>query len=276
MKLLTASLLSLLVLSNTSQVSAAAPVAITPCNTNVCEDKFDDFERLAKSGNGQAQMVLAGMYYSGYGVDRSVKQSLRWYKKAAKFGSHSFASYRAGLIYLFDDSIEQNVDKGIHYLVKAAENGHADAAYQLADVYLKGLLVESDMQEVEKWLQVGEELGHAKSIFRLGLAYESGLFGEKQTDKAIALYQEAANKNIRRAHERLVMLGQAEPTDNLITDDANNNIEVVTVKGPELVDLLDISLAAIKERQYHLSNRQNLAEYNYYEGMHNMPNHAHF
>ena len=54
-----------------AQVAAEpAPVNITPCDTEVCAQKFKEFKKLARYGSPEAQIVMAGMLYIGYGTEK--------------------------------------------------------------------------------------------------------------------------------------------------------------------------------------------------------------
>lgn len=237
----------LLVGSLTSFQSFASSVSIEACDSSTCKATFKKYRKYARSGSPQAQMVLAGMYYSGYGVERSSKKSLHWYRQAGRQTNMAFAKLRAGLLFLYDKDIEQNVDKGLELLEKAADSGSAEAARRVADVYIQGKLVPQNMQKAEKWLLVASDLGDHNSQYTLGLVYEAGVLGEKQQQKAIELYTKAAKKNNAKAYERLSLLGALKEKEDIFAVTAKDNMERITVTAPDLDALLDISLGKIRD-----------------------------
>lgn len=127
------------------------------CDKANCQNKFIQYKKLAKSGSPDAQMILASMYYTGYGVEKDAHKSLRWLKKASQHKVPE-AYYRIGLLYLSDMSIERNVPKGVSLLKRAAKGGNIDAAYSLANLYMQGVLVSEDLTASKKWLNKGNEL----------------------------------------------------------------------------------------------------------------------
>lgn len=227
--------------------SLASSVQIAACDTDACRKKFKEYRKYARNGSPEAQMVLAGMFYSGYGVERSSKQSLRWYRLAGRQTSLSFAKLRAGLLFLYDKDIEQNIEKGVELLEKAANGSSIEAANRLANLYIQGELVEKNLPEAEKWLLVASELGDDSSQYRLGLIYEAGMLGEKQLEKAIELYQKSALKNNVQASERLSLLGVTKAKEDVFASTKDDNIERIAVTAPDLSSLLDISLTAIRD-----------------------------
>lgn len=222
------------------------PVNITPCETDACLGKFREFRSLARNGSPEAQIVVAGMYYIGYGVEKDAKKALKWYRKAARRGAN-FATYRAGLLFIYEPSIEQDIEKGMELITDAAESGFPDAIHRLADMYIQGNVVKQDLMQAEKWLLEADKLEHGNSQFRLGLIYESGALGEKQLNKAIEFYQKASKNQNQPAYERLVLLGAVEADPDVFASTANDDIERITVSGPDFMEMLDLSLDTIKD-----------------------------
>lgn len=246
MRLFTLTLLSsICLISVQPAIAEEGIVGIEGCETKQCQGQFKDFRKLARNGSPRAQLTIAGMYYAGYGVERDVKQALNWYRKAAKFGGVSFGTYRAGMIYLFDKEVEQNIEKGIEFLKRAAEADHPQAAWVLANLYISGNLVEKNMMEGFTWLQLGAKLGDPESLYRLAKYYEDGITGKKETAAAISLYKVAA-KTLPKARERLLELKAVDKNDDIFASTEDNGIEKITVTAPDLPSMFDTSLASIK------------------------------
>ena len=63
-----------------------------------------------------------------------------------------------GNAYMVGDP-EQNVERGVLYLRKAAGKGHALAGFQIAAAYKTGFLPNDEAEEL-KWLKIAATLGH--------------------------------------------------------------------------------------------------------------------
>ena len=221
------------------------PVGIVECDTAACKNQFKEFRKFARNGSPHAQLTIASMYYAGYGVERNVNESLKWFRKASKHGGAAFSRYRAGMIYLFDPAIEQDIDKGMEFLTRAADTDHPQAAYVLASIYINGKLVEKDMMKGLQWLQVAAKLGDPEALYDLARFYEDGITGKNETAAAISLYKAAAPKH-QKARERLLELKAINQQDDIFASTRNNGIEKITVTAPELSKLLITSLDSIK------------------------------
>lgn len=233
------------------QSLASTGVAIASCETETCKEKFKNFKKFAKNGSPQAQMVLAGMYYSGYGVDKNVNRALRWYRKASRH-QLSFATYRAGLMFLFEPEVEQNIPKGLEFLERATDLRSAAAANTLADIYIQGSLVEKDLRLAANWLNKASDLGDKHAQFKLAQIYDAGVLGNDDKAIAIALYKKSAEQNHDKAYQRLIELGAIKKRADIFASTQNEDIERIEVTAPKLEALLDISLLSIKEsKQYN-------------------------
>jgi len=242
-------LASLMLLSNTVLANSSA---FSNCSTDECKTYFKKFKKLARKGSPNAQSIVASMYSSGYGIDENREKAVYWIKKAAR-GGDDHARFNLALINLLDKNEPGDIEKGIETLKMFAEKGKPKAAYRLAELYLNGDLVEKDIVEAEMWLIKGADKGHAKSQYSLGLLYESGLLGQKDLDKAITFYAKASAKH-DLANERLALL---HPNPDEVKSTINvDNIERITVTAPEMGDILDYALTRINDQHLYTTNVQ--------------------
>ncbi len=58
-----------------------------------------DIQRIAESGNTDAQNDLGVLYYNGEGVAKDLAKAAEWYRKAAE-KKHVRAKYNLGILYL--------------------------------------------------------------------------------------------------------------------------------------------------------------------------------
>lgn len=144
-----------------------------------------------------------------------VQEALDMYEKAAERGNLSAMNAAGWYLTRGRDGISKDVAKGVSYLTKAADAGLADAAYNLGKVYMDPLPgVKRDFEKGIKYISQAAEKGHGLAIYFLGIYYEIGRGVEKDTAKALELYDKAAAttrlKNIKaRAESRAARLRAA-------------------------------------------------------------------
>ena len=189
-----------------------------------------DFEGRANQGDKVAQFYLAYMLQHGYGVPQpDIDKAKEWYEKAARQNYHPAQNNLAVLLYLHPTDKSMDRENATEWLKAAAQADNAAAQYNLylinpnkhrdwlneavAQNYVPALnqrfaylvSVEEDMEKdtIERgakdiFERVKEEAeaekGDAVSQRNLGYCYEKGLFVEKDTEKALEWYVEAAEK----------------------------------------------------------------------------------
>lgn len=102
------------------------------------------FRPLADQGRADAQNVLAGMYFAGYGVPPDLPFSQELYRKAAQQGNAS-AQYNLGRMYLDAQGVARDYQVAAEWFHKAAGQGQADALEALARLYQRGNGVPQDL-----------------------------------------------------------------------------------------------------------------------------------
>ncbi|WP_051908363.1 tetratricopeptide repeat protein [Candidatus Odyssella acanthamoebae] len=162
---------------------------------------------LAEQGHADAQYALAQSYEHGHGTLPQPLEALHWYRQAAAQG-HSQAlehlvsdkekaaqegdrqaQYELAQAYYYGNGLPLNIDEGINWFKRAAENHHAPAQLFLARLYEKGEHVVQDSTQACEWydkaLQQGEEKaliglkalaqnGSIEACYALGQAFEKG------------------------------------------------------------------------------------------------------
>jgi TPR repeat protein len=88
----------------------------------------------AKSGNAEAQLMLARLYDTGYGVKRDDIEATKWYRLAAENGSPD-AQYTMGRMYEW--GVVQDLKKAKLWYQKAAKNGHMKAKKRIPELSKK-------------------------------------------------------------------------------------------------------------------------------------------
>lgn len=122
------------------------------------------FELAAEKNYASAERILGWMYCNGEGVEKNEEKAAELFVRAVEHGYEDAATrYMAGQSFLYAISVEQDIDKGVQLLRKAAnmerdENCRA-AQRLLGELYYEGKLVERDLREAEKWLTIAAKNG---------------------------------------------------------------------------------------------------------------------
>jgi len=84
----------------------------------------------AQSGDADAQFGLAGRYFRGDGVEKSLVEGLRWFEAAATNGNTE-AAYNLGTIYEYGLGPVADRARAIEWYRRASERGHTQAQDKL-------------------------------------------------------------------------------------------------------------------------------------------------
>lgn len=206
-----------------------------------------NFYRLLLSANLKsrfAQYRLGWYYYESEEIERDVKRSLFWFKKAAKLKDRDacnwlgviysrekigkehkrkaikyykkgtklgcpIATYNLANRFEYGNGVQKNTDKYIKLLTKSAEAGYGVAMFALAQEFASGDKVEKDTQLEEYWLNKAAEEGETDAILTLAKKKEE-LIRVRVVDEImceiVRLYVRAAEENCAEALFRLIRL----------------------------------------------------------------------
>jgi TPR repeat protein len=130
----------------------------------------EGLERLAAAGEPGAQLGVALIHDYGFGGGAHDSALARdWYERAAEGGSVS-AQYYLGRWHL-ERSGERDVDAGLHWLRRAADQRHAEAELLLADLYRTGIHVPKDLPLAITWYERAADEGNAEAMCRAARIY---------------------------------------------------------------------------------------------------------
>jgi len=105
--------------------------------THMTTDEYQALVNAANEGDADRQAELAARLATGDGVDKNLRQAVRWYTAAA-WQDHEDATYNLALMYLYGEGVEQDSAKSIELLNTAAELGSSDAHMFLGTFYESG------------------------------------------------------------------------------------------------------------------------------------------
>lgn len=105
-------------------------------------------------------------------VPFSLEEAVKCFQEVSERGNAE-AQYRPGCFYMFGDGVEENEEKGVMLIHKAAGQGHIEAQYELGIDDTKGYDVEID-EEAAKWFKKAAEQGYTETQYVLGVNYSAG------------------------------------------------------------------------------------------------------
>jgi len=231
--------LTLVVVTSSMLITTTAQAAkIEACMTQECIDYFNKWKKMSYRKYNTALSVMGELYYQGYGTEKNLDKSLKYFKKAAKY-KFTYAEYRTALFYL-EEKEYLDTGRGIKYLKRAARNGHTESAFLLALTYGSGELTDKDTEESDKWLNKAIKGKNSKSKSYASFLQQSGELTYQDYPKVstmIALLREEA-KPITQAEQTDLMV---EETKIIWPED--NDTEVIQVSAPSVEAIFDHELA---------------------------------
>jgi TPR repeat protein len=155
----------------------------------------------AIKGNVGAQATLGYFYEIGEHVEADVRESIRWYEKAASNG-HLQATLRLAEL----EIATGNGQEGVSWYEKAAIQGDMDAQAMLGYFYQTGEHVTADLSVAIKWYLAAADQDHIAAQNNLGRLYQMGEGVAKDLDQAIYWYERAAKNGSDAAARNLQKL----------------------------------------------------------------------
>lgn len=196
----------------------------------------------AENGHAGTQFVLGREYMKGgdrLEVERDPARAVQWMQQAAEQGESNAlrslmqwaeeeeipeAQYQMGLNYRDGvrpdhaapfsgvPTLSPDPDKAIEWLETAAENGVPDATFQLARIYLAGDIVERDHDRGMRLYLEAAEKGSIDAQLKVGELYRRGRGSlERNTNKAVHWYRLAADRGDSVAHMELAKISLRWP-----------------------------------------------------------------
>jgi len=213
-------------------------IAFDTCMEDKCIVYFNKWKAMimARAKQATAMSAVAELYYQGYGTEKNLDKSLRYFRKASRY-QFAYAQYRTGVFYLMEDGFIDN-QKGIKYLKKAARSGHTESAFLLGVIFGTGELGIKDVGESDKWLVKALERKHSIAQKYAGYLYKTGQVNEGHYVKVNEAIKEVqmATSNINQEKGQVTLLN-AE-----IQWPSEHNEEIITVSAPSLDDVFDYEL----------------------------------
>lgn len=193
---------------------------------------FAEFLTAAKAGDPRAQYNLGVLYLSGRGVEKDLRQALKWHREAAEQGL-SAAQHGLGMMYYRGQGIDRNFAVAAGWIRKSADQGLAEAQFNLAVMYFKGEGVQKNLPEVIKWVSLSAGQGYMDAMFRLGVMYEQGTGLDRNLDEALKWFRRAMDKGHDKAPARVAAVTAAKSDDRKLEQARAQDIVAAPEPAPE-------------------------------------------
>ena len=169
------------------------------------------FLRAAEQGNARAQANLGVCYLDGVGVKQDGELAILWSKRAAEQGLDK-AMLNLALAYYRGVGVKRDEQESMRWFTRAAEKGDPEIQLRVA-LCMKQL---GYNEQYSMWLEASVAGGCPDAIFEQATRYREGTEVEKNPQKAMELYQRAADLGYPPAQMllgKMYALGQEVPRD---------------------------------------------------------------
>lgn len=187
--------------------------------SNITGGIVDLFKYRAEEGNSDAQLRLGKCYYSGDGIEQDKEKALFWLEKAAGQSNVDAQLLLASIYMEGEKGIEQDETKGIYWLKEAASQGNVKAQLIIAQCYDEGSGVAKDLNEAANWYRKAAEQGDADAQFELGLRYSLGSGVPHDIQAAMNWLSKAAAQGEEQAKKMLDEFSEMEAQEKRIQDE---------------------------------------------------------
>ena len=180
-------------------------------------EAFKWFQSSATAGNPYAMFALGNLYNYGKGVDKDVTKAFEWYKQSAD-KKNPYAAYMTARMLQNGTGTEKNAEQAEEYYKKAYEGFRSmeentkdgDLLYKLGIMTTNGIGCEADKNAGAEYLRRGAELKNAHAMCEYGKLLVEGKTVPKDTDRGIAMLDEAAvtNENARYYLGKVFLKGE--------------------------------------------------------------------
>ena len=162
----------------------------------------DSILKAAEQGIAEAQYRLGYCYEYGKGVEKSLTEAVKWYRKAVDNGDPN-AQYVLGNCYKYGKGVEKSLTEAVKWYRKAANDGDIAGQLALGECYKYGKGVEQSFTEAAKWFRKGATQGYDYAQYELGKCYRDGKGVQQSYKEAEKWFRKAADQGFSLAQELL-------------------------------------------------------------------------
>ena len=172
-------------------------------------------------------LYLGKIYENGFGVEKSLSEAIKYYKKSADL-NNTDAIYNLGMLYFFNKKdykqaryyyeliekenypdvlnnlgfiyyegleVKKDEDKAIKFCKRAAEKKDTNALLNLANIYKERSSTNDDIWKANEYLKIAADLQNIDALMELGYMYYYGIDVEKSIYLSRIFFEKAANLN---------------------------------------------------------------------------------
>ncbi|MCU1252636.1 MAG: sel1 repeat family protein [Edaphobacter sp.] len=150
------------------------------------------YEKAAGHGSPEAQNQIGYFYQAGIGVSKDPKRAAHWYQLAAASGFPK-AKVNLAVAYLRGIGVQQENELAVRLFNQAFQAGNGTAATYLGLLYYFGIAVKQDKEAAEKWFEAGLKLHDPLAAYDLGSMYSINPDHAHDLRKAASLLRQAAD-----------------------------------------------------------------------------------
>ncbi len=161
----------------------------------------------AHSGNPEAMVMMAGMYYEGLGIKQDYVEAANWYQKAADMGWPD-AQFSLGKMYEKGHGVEQNYNKAFSFYMKAERHGHLFAIYNIGYFHAKGYTGERDFKKAYKYFKRAAKRNHGISMYGISTLHSAGIGIPRDLKRSYMWGALASKYGVVEADKRLQYLAE--------------------------------------------------------------------
>jgi uncharacterized protein len=168
-------------------------VATAPFNPTIELPVFDPRQPERNTAVGEAAVILANLYRTGFGgIAKDPVEARKWYARASRVG-HVPAAKTLGDLYYSGVDVPRDVQKAMSYYREAARLDHPAAQFALAEILSAGDDgVAQDRRAALAWYRAAAVNDHPGALHALARAYDTGDGVAPDPERAIGLYKAAA------------------------------------------------------------------------------------
>ncbi|HDX4050349.1 TPA: SEL1-like repeat protein [Enterobacter soli] len=170
-------------------------------NSVSCRD-YHPLYAPASAGDIDAQIELGLKYRDGNGVEQDGNKAVEWLTKAANQGSTQ-AKFNLGYMYKDGDGVPLNYSKAIEWFTLAADEGDMNSLVWIGILHQRGHGFTQDFSKAAECYSVAASKGDSYGQYNLGTLYRDGKGVPSDSHKALELFTLSAEQGNELALEAL-------------------------------------------------------------------------
>lgn len=151
------------------------------------EKAFSSWLKSCENGNNNACDGIGFLYKDGWGVDKNIQNSMKYFEKACQNKHYESCKNLANHYYFSLDKTEENILNAFKYYYLSCEKNISDACFSVGIMFANGEGVEENFFEAKKAYEKACKDKNSGACNNLGVLYANGQ-GVRQDKKAAKEY----------------------------------------------------------------------------------------